>query len=255
MSIGGGGQRTDLGPNPAPTVGPPRGPGTEPGPFRHDVRTLRLDPDALRDPTGLIPTGAPLTLGERGLGLAAVLDAITSRDLSAFLALRDAFLRRFPAARELGTSNTATTKALQIVLQDGTVVPAEGLSEGMLCWLVFAVQPLLDPAGVLLVEHPERGLHPHRIAEVVKILRDLSERGTQVLMATHSPLVINELRGHEVSVVTRDDDRGTEVVRLDRTAHYDDRRKVYENGELWLAHADGVAERALVPQIERFGRT
>lgn len=227
-------------------VEPPRDPGTEAGPVRHDVRTLRLDPEALRAPTGLIPTGAPLTLGERGLGLAAVIDAIASRDLSAFLALREAFLQRFPTARELGTSNTATTKALQIVLRDGTVIPAEGLSEGMLCWLAFAVQPLLDPAGVLLVEHPENGLHPHRIAEVVQILRDLSERGTQVLMTTHSPLVINELHGHEVSVVTRSDHHGTQVVRLDQTPHYAERSKAYQNGELWLAHADGVAEREIV---------
>jgi predicted ATPase len=160
-------------------------------------------------------------------------------------------LQRFPTARELGTSNTtATTKAVQIVLRDGTVVPAEGISEGTLCWLAFAVQPLLDPAGVLLVEHPENGLHPHRIAEVVQILRDLTERGTQVLLTTHSPLVINELHGHEVSVVTRPDELGTQVVRLDHTPTYADRRKVYENGELWLAHADGEAERALAPRLE-----
>lgn len=215
--------------------------------IRRAVRTVRLDPDEMRKPTELLATGAPLTLSERGLGLGAVIDAIMSRDLSAFLQLRDGFLKRFPTVRELGQANvTSTTKAVQIVLRDGTVVPAKDMSEGMLYWLGFAVQQIVDPASVLLVEEPENGLHPHRIAEVVKILRDLSERGTQVLIATHSPLVINELQGHEVSVVTRSDDHGTQVVRLDQTPHYAERSKVYQNGELWLAHADGVAERELV---------
>lgn len=201
----------------------------------------------MRRPTELLPAGEPLTLNERGLGLGAVIDAIMSRDLDAFLKLREDFLSRFPTVRELGQANvTSRTKAVQVILKDGTVVPAEGMSEGMLYWLGFAVQQIVDPPSVLLVEEPENGLHPHRIAEVVQILRELSERSTQVLIATHSPLVINELGEHEVSVVTRTDARGTQVVRLDRTPHYADRSKVYQNGELWLAHADGVGERELV---------
>lgn len=50
--------------------------------------------------------------------------------------------------------------------------------------------------------------------------------------------MINEFEGHEVSVVTRDDDGALRVTRLNATKNHADRRKVYENGELWLAHPD-----------------
>jgi predicted ATPase len=212
-----------------------------------NVRLLRLDPDELRRPTGLIPHSGPLALGERGLGLASVLDAITSRDLPAFMKIREGFLTRFTAVRELGQVNISEgQKAVQIILQDGTKVTAGQMSEGMLYWLGFAVQQHLDPASILLVEEPENGLHPHRIQEVMSILRGLSESGTQVIIATHSPLVVNELQPHEVSVVTRTQEHGTRVTRLDHTKNFDSRRKVYEPGELWLAFADGSSEHELV---------
>ncbi|NJN00385.1 MAG: ATP-binding protein, partial [Aquincola sp.] len=67
------------------------------------------------------------------------------------------------------------------------------MSEGMLYWLAFAIVEHLSAPQVLLIEEPENGLHPSRIREVVRILRKISE-STQVILATHSPLVINELQ-------------------------------------------------------------
>lgn len=98
---------------------------------------------------------------------------------------------------------------------------------------------------MFLIEEPETGLHPARIAEVVRVLRDISQR-SQVVLATHSPLVVNELEGAEVSVVTRTVERGTETVLLRDTPNYAKRREVYANGELWLACCDGQAEEALL---------
>lgn len=69
---------------------------------------------------------------------------------------------------------------------------------------------------------------------------------SQVVVATHSPLVVNELQGPEVSVVTRDAEQGTRATRLADTPNYADRSEIYLNGELWVAYADGVAEGALV---------
>ncbi len=67
-----------------------------------------------------------------------------------------------------------------------------------------------------------------------------------MLIATHSPLVINEMRPEEVSVVTRPPEKGTQVVRIDRTPDFEDRAKVYALGELWLSYADGDYESPLL---------
>src|SRR5207253_2222170 len=83
---------------------------------------------------------------------------------------------------------TADTKAMGVKLADNTYVPAELMSEGLLYYLAFAILPYLEPTPILLIEEPENGLHPARIVEVMRILRAISEK-TQILIATHSPLV------------------------------------------------------------------
>lgn len=119
------------------------------------------------------------------------------------------------------------------------------MSEGLLYWLAFSALPHIESPAILLIEEPENGLHPSRIAEVMKVLRDVSNR-IQVIVATHSPLVINELQANEVTILTRDDETGTRSRRLDRTRHFQQRQQVYALGELWLSFADGVDEAALV---------
>jgi predicted ATPase len=108
------------------------------------------------------------------------------------------------------------------------------------------VLPHVDPTAILLIEEPENGLHPSRISEVIQVLRTVSKR-MQVILATHSPLVINELRPDEVTILTRDAKIGTRATRIDRTTHFQQRQQVYALGELWLSFADGDAETALVP--------
>ncbi len=123
------------------------------------------------------------------------------------------------------------------------------MSEGLLYYLAYAALPYFAPSSILLIEEPETGLHPARIAEVVRMLRAMTEQpdGPQIIMATHSPLVINELRPEEVSVVTRPSvEVGTQVTRLMDTPHFAERSKVYALGELWLSYADGNFEAPLL---------
>jgi len=119
------------------------------------------------------------------------------------------------------------------------------MSEGMLYWLAFAIIQHITPPAILLIEEPENGLHPARIREVMRVLREVSQR-TQVLLATHSPLVINELTPDEVTLVTRTPDRGTICTPMTATKNFAERSKIYALGELWLAYADGEFERELV---------
>jgi len=209
-------------------------------------RLLRLDPDVLKEPSSLIPEGrSPSLLSERGQGLAGVYDAIMNRDVESFLAIQKKFIELFPTMKKLGLRNvTDRTKALQIELEDGTRVPAEQMSEGMLLYLAFAALPSIDPVAVLLVEEPENGLHPARIADVMRILREISKE-TQVLIATHSPLVVNELEPEEVSVVTRKPGEGTRVTPIKDTPDFAERSRVYALGELWVSYADGTYEEPL----------
>ena len=208
---------------------------------------LRLDPDALRRPSQLIPKGQKARLqDERGFGLPAIYDLIVNQNVEAFLAIKKRTRELFPSIQSIGLDNISeSTKAIQIQLLSGEWVSAQFMSEGLLYYLAFAAIPYLDPAAVILVEEPENGLHPARIAEVMRILREVSKT-TQVILATHSPLVINEMKPEEVSVVTRPPEKGTQVTRIDRTPDFADRARMYALGELWISYADGNLEAPLL---------
>jgi len=71
---------------------------------------------------------------------------------------------------------------------------------------------LHDPHPPLLtcVEEIDHGLHPHVFDRLVDLLREASSRsnGTQFLIATHSPALVNRLRPDELIVCERDETTG-----------------------------------------------
>ena len=217
------------------------------GNFVAEPLMLRLDADRLKQPSELIEDGKSIGFdNERGAGLAGVYDAIRNRGDDAFSRISDSIRKLFPTVRYVGLRNSSSgTKELQLELTDGTKVPASALSEGLVLYLAFAALPYLGQPPVVLVEEPENGLHPARIKDVVRVLREVSKH-SQVFLATHSPLLVNELEPHEVYVTTRHPTEGTTVTRLDETENFAERSSVYQNGELWIAYADGEDESALV---------
>jgi predicted ATPase len=218
-------------------------------PVRIDL--VRLDPDALRRPGTLIVEGRPLVLEDRGTNLAGLYDALRDRSMDRFAAISTRLVELFPTVRGLELRTTSQTqKVLAVTLRDGnTEVRSDAMSEGMLYYLAFAILGDLQPPAAYLVEEPENGLHPSRFRDVVRMLRAIAEdpkRPVQVVMATHSPLVVNELRPEEVTVVTRDTTTGTKLTAIRETPFFEERSKVYALGELWLAYADGTLEEPLL---------
>jgi len=82
----------------------------------------------------------------------------------------------------------------------------------------------------------------------MEILRKISETA-QVVIATHSPLVINEMKPEEVTVVTRTS--GDKLCIDQGDPGFVDRSKVYALGELWLSYANGKDEAPLLKGIAR----
>jgi ABC-type Mn2+/Zn2+ transport system ATPase subunit len=217
---------------------------------------VRLNADELRHPSVLIPSyGTPLVLQGRGANMAGLYDALRDRSVERFAALSKRVTELFPSVKalELRAVNP-NQKVLAVTLVDGTEVLSGQMSEGLLYYLAFAILAELQRPAVYLVEEPENGLHPSRIADIVRMLRAVAEDSktpVQVLMATHSPLVVNELRPEEVTVVTRDPATGTKLRAIKSTPHFEERSKVYALGELWLSYADGKDE---APLFDREGR-
>ena len=213
------------------------------------ARLLRLDPDALRQPSGLIPYAEAVDfLDDRGAGLPGVLQAIQGRGDDSFQQLSARVRQVFPTVKRVGVRPiTRDRLTLETELTDGTVTTAAQMSEGLLYFLAFAALPWMAPTSILLVEEPENGLHPARVADIVHALRAHSlATNTQVLISTHSPLVIDELTADEVTVLTRPSvETGTKAIPIKATHNFAERAGVYSLGELWLSYSDGDQEEPL----------
>ena len=212
----------------------------------HGARMLHLEPNALRTPSALVPRGHKLGFSDdRGHGLPGVYQAILGRGDDTFTSLRDTVRALFPTVKRIAVVPvTRADLSVEVELADGSIARATELSDGMLMSLALATLPHLDPVSAVMIEEPERGLHPDRIKDVIHLLRDLAERlDMQVFLATHSPLVLDELTADEISVVTRPSiERGTIVTPLRATPHFDRRSKLCSLGELWRTYGNGERE-------------
>ncbi len=112
-------------------------------------------------------------------------------------------------------------------------IPATRLSDGtlrFLCLLVILCHP--SPPPLICIEEPESGLHPDILPEIANLLKEASER-TQIVVTTHSDILVDELTEMPDSVIVCEKDRGaTHMRRLDADALKIWLEK-YSLGELW----------------------
>jgi predicted ATPase len=95
---------------------------------------------------------------------------------------------------------------------------AEELSEGTLYFLaLLAIIHQPNPPKLLLLEEPEKGIHPRRIKEILKFIFNLSEtKGIQVIMTSHNLDVLNFFQEmpEKVFVFDKNQDGATEIKNL-----------------------------------------
>ncbi len=90
-------------------------------------------------------------------------------------------------------------------------VPSWLVSDGTLRLTALTLPAYLaDLSGIYLIEEPENGIHPGAVATVYDSLRSMYT--AQVLLATHSPLVLNAASGDEVLCFAKDDQGATDIV-------------------------------------------
>ncbi len=110
------------------------------------------------------------------------------------------------------------------VREDGVRLSARSLSDGTLRFAALAAALLgPEPPATLLVEEVENGVHPTRLRLMLELLHQVSQSGQQIIVTTHSPLVLAYLppdRYKNVLFVYRSpDDGSTHVKPLPEVPH------------------------------------
>lgn len=175
-------------------------------------RFLALEPTAMRNPDRF-HTDPHVTV--RGGHIAATLNRLGNEaetrgeDREAVFSSIAQRLRELVPISDLEVEVDEVRKLLTVEARESTGVrlPAASLSDGTLRFLTLSVL-VADPEaeGVLCIEEPENGIHPAKMAEMVRLLRDLAVDANkkpgldnpfrQVIIATHSPVFV-QLQNHD----------------------------------------------------------
>ncbi len=80
---------------------------------------------------------------------------------------------------------------------DGKWMPWNYLSDGTKRLFYIISSTCVYSDGVILIEEPELGIHPHQLYELMSFLKEQSE-SKQIIISTHSPLVLDTLPANEL---------------------------------------------------------
>ena len=112
---------------------------------------------------------------------------------------------------------------------------SEAASDGILYMTaLIALSQFPNSSGLTLLEEPEVGLHPKLIESAMKLLANYVERtGQQVILTTHSPIILNELEPESVWVVVRDQANISRIFPMSDYPELDRWRDNFGAGEIW----------------------
>ncbi len=112
-------------------------------------------------------------------------------------------------------------------------ISIEHISDGTLRYLIL-LSIFLNPerGNLICIDEPEMGLHPDMIHSIAEIIKSTS-KNSQLIIATHSPLLLNEFEIDEVLIFEKDADNQTTVTTKSEEdfAEWNDN---YLVGQLWL---------------------
>ncbi len=111
-------------------------------------------------------------------------------------------------------------------------VPMTRLSDGTIRFMaILALLLTPNPPPLLCIEEPELGLHPDAVALLADLFIDASTR-TQLIVTTHSDVLVSELTDHPEAILVCEHRGGTVLHRLDprELAFWTDQ---YRLGEIW----------------------
>ena len=101
---------------------------------------------------------------------------------------------------------------LMLGYRGGLEVPSWVASDGTLRMLALTLLAYLPEfEGVYLIEEPENGIHPSAVETVYRSLSSVYD--AQILLATHSPVILSLARAEDVLCFAKTDDGATDIVR------------------------------------------
>jgi len=124
------------------------------------------------------------------------------------------------------------SRYIELHYRSGLQAPSWVLSDGTLRLLALTLLAYAPTSPALtLIEEPENGIHPKAMETVMQSLE--SVYGSQILCATHSPVVLSQLRPQQVLCFGKTEEGAVDIVRGDEHPGLRAWRSALNLGELF----------------------
>jgi len=166
-----------------------------------DISIFDFDP---KIPKKAIPISGKAELAEDGGNLALVLKSILENESK-----RRKFLNHLKFLMPIVDNirvKPFSDKSLLFEMREvfnKRHLPASLISDGTINLISLIIALYFDRNSVVILEEPEKNIHPYLISRVVKLLRDASEN-KQIIVTTHDPEVIKYTKIENILLMCRD---------------------------------------------------
>jgi len=192
--------------------------------------------------------GSNILLTPTGQGLANTLAAILLDNRDRFNELEQRFIQLVPNIARISLKQNGSFNLRLVDKYSNYVISAEDISDGTLRLLAFlAALYDVETPSIICFEEPENGVHPWLLHKMIELLTLISTEGitgqpVQVLITTHSPVLLNYVKAEQVRAVELDHEGKTQIHCLPtETAQFQAAMEAYDGelGELWFTNLFG----------------
>ncbi|MEM7346178.1 MAG: AAA family ATPase [Chloroflexota bacterium] len=194
---------------------------------------------------------SPLT--STGFGVANALTDILFDNRERFDELEARLTQLVPNISRIALKQERANGHIQNILRladkySNHLIPASDISDGTFRILAFlAALYQTDTPSIICFEEPENGVHPWLLHKMIELLNVVSTEGiggqpVQVLITTHSPVLLNYVKPEQVRAVEMDDEGKTQIHALPvETNRFQAAMEAYDGelGELWFTNLFG----------------
>lgn len=173
------------------------------------VQRFVLDSLAMRNAS---PPGQARTFKTDGSNLPWVIEHLRDQSPQRFNKWVGHIQTALPDIAGIRTIERADDKHRYLVIQyqGGLEVPSWMASDGTLRLLALTLPAYLaDFSGIYLIEEPENGIHPRAVETVFQSLSSVYD--AQILLATHSPVILSLVRPDQLLCFAKSDAGATDI--------------------------------------------
>ncbi|MCD4651046.1 MAG: ATP-binding protein [Candidatus Cloacimonetes bacterium] len=175
-----------------------------------DIKSLNLIGNVLKTSS---QSGQGLSILPDGSNLPWVIDNLKTKHKKKFDEWLEHLQTSLPDLTDITVHENPETlsKFLQIHYNN-VAVNSWLVSDGTMRLLALTLLAYIpDFRGILMIEEPENGIHPQALETIFQSLS--SVYNAQVMLATHSPIIVGSAKSEQILCFSKDEDGGTKVVR------------------------------------------